>query len=282
MPDEKNTAQAGAGPADDQGQKSAPPTDKQGAISDPPTDKDLLGQDGKPLPFDQHPKWKAAREAEKTLNKLLEANGLDDVDDLMELVESGKAVKGKLPDPDQLDDLIAKADKLERYEAYWREQEERQQREYEAPNETIARLEQQLKAQREQDGRKEATRQEQARAAQAISAFEKEVATAVDAIEDIPKEQRSFFKMFLGVDNPAVEIDITDRKAIKKMVQDGIKMKAAYDQAVIDAYIKGKDSIPRSGGGGSGDATIDNNKPKIMLKDARQAMKESLSKMFGG
>jgi len=97
---------------------------------------------------------------------------------------------------------------------------------------------------------------------------------------EIPKEQQNFISEFFGVGNPFNDIDITDRKAIKKLVADGIKKKEAYDQAIIQAYIKGKEGIPKVAATQAAAPTQD--APKVMLKDARRIFAETMRKASGG
>lgn len=269
MPEE-NTAIVGAEPTN---------TDTAKAGSEPVQDAKSESSTDKPAPFDSDPRWKSARLAEKKLQEILKANDLDDPDDLIDLVQSGKTVKGKLQDPNQIDDLISKAQKLEQYEAYWKDQEERKKREMEDPEQTIARLEQKLKAKTIEDQRKQNQQAQAENAKRAIQSYEREVVNLIKDM-DIPKEHQPFINEFFGVGNPANEIDITDRKAIRKLVADGIKKKEAYDQEVIKAYLKGKGEIPKVSSSSS--APANENKPKIMLKDARKMFTEQMQKLTGG
>ncbi|MFA5377331.1 MAG: hypothetical protein WC455_16390 [Dehalococcoidia bacterium] len=275
---DENTEKAGAVPAD-KGANAELPTGTEKDASADSSPEVVMDKDGKPLPWDQQPKWKAARQAEKKLSELLKANDLVDADDLLDLVKHGKAIKGKLADLNSIDDILAKATRLEKYEAYWKEQEEKKRREVEDPDQTIARLESELKRKNKDDRDKEEKRKEAERAKQAISGYESEVSALVSET-DIPKEQQGFILEFFGVGNPANDIDITDRKAIKRLIADGIKKKEAYDQAIIQAYIKGKDGIPKVGS--SDTAAPSENKPKIMLKDARKMFAETMRQKLGG
>jgi len=273
MVEEKtNTDVAGAVPVD-KGQQSDSPTDKDAKTDSSP--EVVVDDKGKPLPYDQQPKWKAARAAEKKLNDLLKANDLEDPDDLLDLVQRGKMVKGKLADLNQLDALIEKSARLDKYEAYWQEQEELQKRQTEDPEETIKRLEAKEKLREAAETRKRAEEQYVENTKKAVSAYEAEVTNLIREIE-VPKEQCEFVAEFFGVGNPCNDIDITDRKAIKKLVADGIKKKEAYDQAVIKAYLESKKGIPAVTSTAGASAEV--GKPKIMLKDARKIFLETMQK----
>jgi hypothetical protein len=230
------------------------------------------------VPWDKDPRWKSARTAEKKLKDLLKANDLEDADDLVDLVQKGKAVKGKLADLNQLDEIIEKAAKLDKYESYWREQEEQKRRNVETPDDTIKRLENQLKGRELAEGRKREQARQVENTKRAITAYESEVGNLVHELE-IPKEQHSFMLELFGVNNPCNDIDITDRKAIKRLVSEGVKKKEAYDQAVIKAYLDTKRETPRvAATAGSG---ADEKKPKMMLKDARKVFLERMQNIGG-
>ena len=276
--EEEKTVVAGAEPADKGATAGLPPDEKKDAKADSSPDV-VVDKDGKPLPWDKQPKWVAARAAEKKLNDLLKANDLDDPDDLLDLVQRGKTVKGKLADLNQLDTLIEKSNKLDKYEAYWRDQEEKKRRETEDPDQTIARLEHALRNKSVAEQNREAQRQQSENAKQAIQSYEREVSGLVKDLE-VPKDQQSFVLEFFGVGNPANDVDITDRKAIKKLISDGIKKKESYDQAVIAAYLKGKGEIPKIGSVAG--ATTTETKPKIYLKDARKIFLETMQRGASG
>ncbi len=247
------------------------PEDKGAGSGVSPAGTDVeLDEDGKPLPFNQHPKWKSARLAEKKLNEILEANDLSDLDDLVELVNSGKAVKGKVGDVSVLDEIIEKALTLEKYEAYWEEQEALKRKQSENPEDTIKRLEQELKERDKKDRQIEEGTKEVREAKEAIKFYETEISDLLDGIENISKEQRLFVLEFFGVNNLSNEIDITDRKAIKGLVSGGIKKFEALKQQIIKDYLAGKEAVPRMGSAATGGET----EKRINLKDARKALRE--------
>ena len=95
----------------------------------------------------------------------------------------------------------------------------------------------------------------------------------------MPKEQQAFAMEFMGVNNPFNEIDITDRKAINRMVAEQKKKLDAFKQSVIQDYIKGKETIPKVG---STTAAPMGEKSKVYLKDARKALHEAMNRVTGG
>jgi hypothetical protein len=213
--------------------------------------------------------------ASKKLEKLLKENELDDPEDLAELVQKGKAVKGKLSDLNQLDTLMEKANRLDQYEEYWKSQAEKKRRETEDPEQTIARLEEALNSKNVLERQKAQKMLEADRAKQAIDGYDREVENLISEI-DMPKDQRGFLLEFMGVKNPINEIDITDKKAVRRIVSEAAKKKDAYDQSVIAAYLKGKGNTPRVGSAQTGAPEL--NKPKIMLRDgsAKRAFLERM------
>lgn len=262
----QETAVSGSEP-EVKGQAADSPSVKDASVDSSTTDEKL--------PFDQHPKWKSARLAEKKLNEILEANDLTDIEDLVELVESGKKVKGKLTDVNALDNIIEKAMTLEKYEQYWAEQEERKRRTEEDPEDTIKRLERELKDKEKVLEKTEKEKKEIQEAKNAIRFYESEVSDMIKEVENISKDQRPFVLEFMGVNNPANEIDITDKRAIKRLVSDGIKKLETYDQQVIKNYLAGKTAVPKMGSATTGGEP---EKPRVMLKDARKALRETFNR----
>lgn len=235
------------------------------------------------VPWDKDERWQqwkkeesVLRPAAEKLNKILEANDLEDIDELIELVESGKKVKGKIQDLDTIDTLVAKAERLEKIEAYWRDKEERKKRETEEPDETIKRLEFELKKKdsRESEERKQKELAEQSK--KAIAFYERSIGDLIEETS-MPKEQKAVLAEFLGVGNITNNIDITDRKAIKKVFQDAVKKFEDYDQLVIKQYLAGKKEVPIVT---KTESAIDTENKVKNLKEARSIMKERFTSMF--
>ena len=153
---------------------------------------------------------------------MMESNNLESIDELTELVESGLKVRGKEADIANLDQIKSKAKKLDEYQAYWKDQEEKKKREQEFPEQTIARLQNELKKEEERKKREDQERQEQEMARNAIRSFEREVSLFVKDTE-LSKEQQALAMKFYGVGNVFNDVDILDKKAVKKMLVDGMK-----------------------------------------------------------
>lgn len=222
------------------------------------------------------PKIKELEKASETLNKILGDNDLDDVDGLIELVNSGKAIKGKVKDINSLDSIIERSQRLEQYEAYWKDQEERKKREDETEEETIKRLEAKLaKKDREKEEENERNRiAEESR--KAINFFEKTAKTMIFD-KDMPEEKGKIISAFLGINNKVNDIDILDKKAIKNVLSDTVKTFEEYDQWVIKRYLEGKSEVPVIPK--TGDAAVDEEKPVKSLNEARNILKERLTSL---
>lgn len=251
------------------GQPSDSPTDDKGQkASDSPTDGEGLDENGKPLPFGEHPKWKSARQAEKRLHELMEANDLDSIEDLVDLIESGKKVIGKITDLENIDELIEKAQKLDQWTEYYAQQAEIEKEKGEKPEETIARLKAELVKKDQREARENAARESES----LLKNYSKTVEATVDEVlKDLPESQKGFITEFFGVGNPFAVIDIADKRAVKKMVIDGKKKLEAFKTQIIKNYIAGKEEIPTVTTTGESTTT---SAPKITMRTAREILRQ--------
>ena len=217
--------------------------------------------------------------ANEKLQKLLKANDLDDPDDLEELVASGKVVKGKLADLNQIDELIAKAQKLDSYEAYWTAEKDRKEREESDPVTRAERAESKLAETEHRRRVEEGAKRQREETKAAIGNYEKEVTSLIKEL-GLQKEQEPFILEMFGVGNPSNDVDIYDKKAIKRLVADGQKKVEAFKQSVIAEYLKEKKGIVLTGQGAE---SVGDKKPaKIMLKDARKIFLETMQRGASG
>jgi len=241
---------------------------KDAKVSEPSTEK---------VPWHEDKRWKEWKSTEKKVESLLKKNELEDLDDLIELVESGKKVKGKLQDVDNIEQLIADSLELAKYKRYWAQQEEMKRRDTESSEDTIKRLEHELRK-RDSIKQSEAEQKEQAKIAErSVRHYEASVNELLDEDESIPKERKAVMAEFLGVGNAANDIDITDRKAIRKVFKDVAKKFEAYEQAVIKAYIDGKGKVPPIT---PTEPAAKEEKKIATLKDARSIFKERMTSLF--
>jgi len=268
--EEQRTAIEGSEPSEGQTPDSPAGT---GAITAPPDAE--MDDNGKPLPFNEHPKWKAARTAEKELGKLLADNELDSIEDLMDLVQSGKAVIGKGVDESRLDELIAKATKMDQVEEYWASQRETQRRENESAEETVERLEREKAELQHRLISKDALDSSK----RALETFEKKSVSFIeDSVKDLEKEDREALKFLMGVDHPFGEIDITNEAQVKKMGKQVLKVVEGIEQRAIKKYVAGKKAILNVGSASTPAAPA--SKGIQTLRDARNAMKDQLRNLM--
>lgn len=219
---------------------------------------------------------KGLEAANAKLQKILKENDLEDPDDLEDLVKSGKTVKGKIADLNAIDSILEKAARLEQYEEYWAEQKKRQEREGADPETRAAKAERELDLERESRKREQAQKQRQEEAKKSLANYEKDVRDLISEA-NMPKDQSAFVQELFGINNDSNSVDITDRKAIKKLVADGLKKFDSIKQSIISDYLKEKRGIVKTGQGS--ESVGEGKQPKIMLKDARKMF---LERMTGG
>ena len=235
----------------------------------------------KDLPWGKDPRFKDDLDAVKigkSIKSLMAANELTDVEDLKDLLESGKKIQGKKIDLDNIEEIATKAATLDRYQKYWKQQEELNKQNAEAPEETIARL----KAERDEvinrENQKEMSAREIKEAKQSVTFYEGEVTSLLESAE-MSKSEKEFLAWSLGVGNECNEIQITDKKAIRKVLNDGVKkydnlVKTIKEEAVKD-YLAGKKGIPSVPSTDGAVATINIEPPKG-LKNLRKAFQDSM------
>jgi hypothetical protein len=232
-----------------QGQQPAtPPGDTTGetGASDEGTPTSTKAEGEKPPPYDQDPKWKAAREAERTLNTLLEEHGYTNVDDLKTALKTGtdaeKLLRGE--DPEQ---VLKDAQEFRRLQQEREEEEARRLEEDELPEETVERLRkenQRLKSEREKQARAAADEQ---RSAQVLERYQRMVTDLVDKMDLGSKPERNLTLRLLGVENPIDALDIDDRQAVAQALREESpriqEMIKAIRQHAVDEYAAGKSKL---------------------------------------
>jgi len=87
----------------------------------------------------------------------------------------------------------------------------------------------------------------------------------------------------MGVQNQANDIDITDRKAVKKVFNDNYKAMKDFIDSIkrqgAEEYRKGKLEIPKVT---TTTPTTTTTEKKVYLKDARAALVEKFKALSGG
>lgn len=210
------------------------------------------GDKSKPLPYDQDPKWKAARAAEAKMEAILEKHGLDSIDELDDLIDGGASISEILGVRDaktlteKIQQLTKDAEYLKEVKAYWAEQEAQRKRDELTPEERADMSEKQLKEYKDEQAAKARAAEEQLAIKQAISNYTEQVDKTIEAA-GFDGEEAKIAKLFLGVDNPFNEVDITDKKAVREMAKNNAsRFKTFLDsvrQQAVDDYAKGKSKI---------------------------------------
>lgn len=234
------------------------------------------------VPWHKDPRFKDDLESlklGKSIKGLIEANGLEDVDELKDLISSGTKIKGKQVDLDKIDEILEKANTLDKYKRYWEQQEELRRRGAETPEETIARLQRQIEEKEAMTYRQQQSEREAKQAKESIERYEREVSSQLDSFEDLTPEVREVIAWSLGKGNECNEIDINDRKAVKKIVNDGVKkyndlVKTIKEQGIKE-YLSGKASIP-SVPTNSGTVATSKVEPPKGFRAMREAAKEMI------
>lgn len=202
-------------------------------------------KDEKPAPYDQDPKWKKARAAEKRLTEVLEKNGFDNSEELEEALSQGKSLQELIGSRDAKK-LIADAETLKKYNEYWALEEAKKQEDDEEPDETVTRLKKEtVDLKKELALNREATEATE-ESKKALKAYEHEIGNVVSS-HSLSKDSDKILGMLLGTGNPLLDVDITDRAAVRQTAKDvAVKFQTfvkTLQQQAVDEYADGKSKI---------------------------------------
>jgi hypothetical protein len=269
---DENSEKAGSQPENTEvkkDEKADPSTAKTDANAEKPSNSET--------PWHNDPRFKDELKLLKVAKSLVEANGLEDVDELAELVASGKKVHGKEVDLNKIDEILEKAKTLDRYNKHWAQQAELNKRQQETPEQTAERYQRENEELKSKFTAKEQADFQAKEAKNQIAFYESSVQEQLDSIEGLEKEEKDFLAYALGVGNDCNEINITDKKAIRKLVADSGKkfnnlVKAIGDKAIKN-YLDGKKGIPNVPSN-DGSATTTKADPLKSSKSRLQAFRE--------
>ena len=255
-----------------------PVTEGQGAVKDPAVDKEGVkpaDEGTKPPPYDQDPKWKKARAAEAALEQLLKDNNLLSVEELKDALSKGVSLSKLLGDKDPKK-LLEDADYLARVKSKWNQEETSKKYEGETPEQKAERLETELQRSKQEFENFKNGVEDKSHAEQVLKGFSKEVSKVVEVLsqdEPLTADERQLLTLYLGVDNPANEIDIEDQTAVRKMATEGVtKFRSLVKnirQAAIDSYVAGKT-------GHVGDGSRANDPTKVKTGEQDGTLKKPL------
>jgi hypothetical protein len=222
----------------------------------------------KPLPFSDHPKWKAARAVEAKVEGILEEHGYDNLDDMLADLNSSRELKQAVG-KDDIKELKEAKEWRQKVEAYWAEQKHAKLREND-PEGYATQLE---KEKRERDA-KESERRAIEENERAVKDYTSEVQGSISKLE-IPDSHKEFIAYSLGVNNPFTEVDIQDKIAVRKAVKDGITKYNKLRDSIIEEYRTGKIKVPPITPSGETTVVTEERKPKT-IKEATEMYRERL------
>lgn len=239
---------------------------------------DAAAEKDKTPPFDQDPRWKSAREAEKNLQSLQTALGVETVEELLELADLGSKLREEGIDEKKIKGALEAQKEYDRVKAYWAEQEEKDRLLHETPDEKERRLEEKEKKLREKEQEEERRRKQQDEGEKVAKNYDAEVTRLVAADTSIPENERTFYAFFLGVNNPSSNINISSKEAIKGAYSEAIKVLKQFKDTILENAAKGKEGIPKVPG-----STIPGDLPPPKIKslaEARKTMTERLANLW--
>lgn len=201
--------------------------------------------DTKPL-YQDDPEYKAALEVKTTLDRVLKEYGLESIDDLQAELDAGTDIHEILGDLD-LKEIIKSHKTLQYYESEWAKQEAAKKKENETPEETIKRLESEKQALLDKEAKDKEAEKERAHQKQLVKEFDDTVNLIIEAATDVDDDGKALVRHLMGIDNPNLDIQVTDKKAATKAAQKLLQMVKERDariaQKAIDDYAKGKSKI---------------------------------------
>ena len=217
-----------------------------------------------------------AENAGARVQEILDRFGYDSLEDLEEDFPNLKDLRETIGNKDAKQ-LIADSEYLAKVKEFWKQQDEANKREGETHDETIERLEREKKEAEnkllkrdEKEAKAKEDKQKIKQAEQMVKSFNSTVLDEIENVKDLPKEYKPFLKEFLGVDNPANEINIGLKTEVRKMAKDGIKRFNDMAQVIIKGYLEGKIKVPKIKDGDV--IPADGEKKPQNLAEARQQL----------
>lgn len=205
--------------------------------------------DGKPLPFDQNPKWKSARAAEKSMQEMMDEFGFLDVAEMKDALASGKSLAETLQDHDVetlLNNTQAYNELQKRLEEEGDDPDDGDPNNQE-PDGKLAKVLKENQQLRETLDQIKQAREEAEADEEAFANYSSDVDKIIElSIDDIPltETEQTLFKSVMGINNPSTEVNIDDRQAVRSMVKNAVKQfhttLEAIKQQTIDDIAAGK------------------------------------------
>ena len=208
-------------------------------------DKAAAEKAEKAPPYDQDPKWLAARAAEKNFNAILAEYDIDSAEDLKVMLNEGLQLQDIVGERDARK-LIQDADTLKKYNEHWAEKERIKEEELLDPDERADKYKKELDDHKRQSAEEKESAHQVEQARESIHDFNTRVEGLIDK-QGYDENTAEIAKVFLGVNNPFNEVDILDGKAVREMVEGGVdklgKFIANIQQKAVDEYAAGKSKL---------------------------------------
>lgn len=219
-----------------------------------------------------------ATAAKEELQGLLDDHGYDSIDDLQAAIKAGASLSGLIGDRDAAE-MVQKAETLDRYEAHWAEQRETQARvsrqSEEDPDETILRLERELRAEKHVAQQRDIRDKTVDADRKAVTGYNELIAVEVSKASGLSEKDQKFLENRLRV-NHASQVQGTVVDA-RKMIKSEITNFSALKQSHIRDYLDGKAEVTSVGETDTVAAPASEKPKQIMsLKEAKTAMLEKL------
>ena len=213
------------------------------------------------------------REVAQFMDNLLAQYSVESPEQLATFIGELASVKDALGDED-IQDLLDNKDLMIRYQAHWAQQEEAAKREKETPEETVNRLDQELKKvklAREQEKKRQEEKKENDRLIRDFNSF---VGREVEKLK-IGDYLKPHLKKYLGVDNPIHDIDLSNKVGITKLIKDAGKLIEDLEQTILKKANLKKDDVPVMDDGSEGAAAAAPEPEEETVKDMKDARKKA-------
>lgn len=226
------------------------------------------------LPFDDHPKWKSARQTEKKVHSILDEHGYTNLDEMLDDLVQSKSLRDRVGGTD-IDELVKAKEELKKIKAYWAEQELFREREDELPEERAARLEKELKKVKNQREEEERLRAEEEKANKDWARYNR-ITTSFIETKDSDND-RKLLEALLSRDSFINDVNISKQEDVRKMTKTLDKMLSDYKAAIIEEYRNGKVSTPQMTSVQESSSALKKEGPKN-IKESSAILREWLEK----
>jgi len=255
--------------------------------AEPSTEANASGSsaDEEELPFDKHPRWKAARATESKVQSIMKEHGYDDLEEMVADIATSKNLQREVGTTD-VKQLLAGQEaqkELAKIKAYWAEQKllkEMEQRDDELPEDTVERLKKQMLNMKKEFESESQNQKKQEEDKIFWSNYEKQAKSFIESQTDITEAGKETLNALLRNETFINDIDLNKKSDIKRMNQSALELIKKLEDNAIKDYIAGKKKMPKIS---STDETVTSlkEKPTKNLNDAKAHAIELLRKTHG-